>query len=343
MTAIAERLTGLDVRRGGRTSTWTAIGSGVLVLLLAYLPYAVSTSVTGTIVTFLELLAMSVMWNLLAGYAGLVSIGQQAYVGLGAYAVLQLSDWGVQPYLGVLLAAAVCAVIALPTSLLAFRLRGDYFAVGTWVIAEVYHLLLSRDSSLGGGSGRALTTLSGIDPVLRQAMTYWVALAVCAVCILGCYLLLRSRLGLALTAVRDDEVAANGSGVAVGRAKRLVYLVAAAGTGAAGGVILVSQLNVAPDSIFSVQYTAYMIFIVVVGGIGTLEGPILGAIVFVLIQQLFSGAGVWYLILLGVLAIAVAVWLPRGLWGTISGWSGVRLFNTGYTVRGLDKPREHGT
>lgn len=336
MTAIAAARAALSVRRGGRTSVWTGVGSGVVVLLLAYLPYAVTTSVTGTIVTFLELLAMSAMWNLLAGYAGLVSIGQQAYVGLGAYAVLQLSDWGVQPYLGVFLAAAVCAVIALPTSLLAFRLRGDYFAVGTWVIAEVYHLLLSRDSALGGGSGRALTTLSGIDPVLRQAITYWVALAVCALCVLGCYLLLRSRLGLALTAVRDNEVAAGSTGVAVGRAKRLVYLVASAGAGAAGGVILVSQLNVAPDSIFSVQYTAYMIFIVVVGGIGTLEGPILGAIVFVVIQQLFSGAGVWYLILLGVLAIAVAVWLPRGLWGTISQWSGVRLFNVGYTVRGLE-------
>lgn len=341
--AVAELPAGLAVRRGGRTSVWTAVGSGVVVLLLAYLPYAVTTSVTGTIVTFLELLAMSTMWNLLAGYAGLVSIGQQAYVGLGAYAVLQFSDLGVQPYVGVLLAAAVCAIIALPTSLLAFRLRGDYFAVGTWVIAEVYHLALVRDSDLGGGSGRALTTLSGIDPVVRQAITYWVALVVCVVCVLGAYLLLRSRLGLALTAVRDNEVAAGSTGVGVGRAKRLVYLVAAAGTGASGGVILVSQLNVAPDSIFSVQYTAYMIFIVVVGGIGTLEGPILGAIVFVVIQQLFSGAGVWYLILLGVLAIAVAVWLPRGLWGTISGWSGLRLFNVGYTVRGLDQPKERRT
>lgn len=334
-------LTTLSVRRGGRTSVWTGVGSGVVVLLLAYLPYLVTTSVTGTVVTFFELLAMSVMWNLLAGYAGLVSIGQQAYVGLGAYAVLQLSDWGVQPYIGVFLAAGVCAVIALPTSLLAFRLRGDYFAVGTWVIAEVYHLLLSRDSSLGGGSGRALTTLSNLDPLVRQAITYWVALAVCVLCVLGCYLLLRSRLGLALTAVRDNEVAAGSTGVAVGRAKRLVYLVASAGAGAAGGLILVSQLNVAPDSIFSVQYTAYMIFIVVVGGIGTLEGPILGAIIFVVIQQLFADFGVWYLILLGVLAIGVAIWLPRGLWGAISQWSGVRLFSVGYSVRGLD--RKDGT
>jgi branched-chain amino acid transport system permease protein len=341
MTAIA--VPGLSVRRGGRTGVWTAVGSGAVVALLAYLPYALSTSVTGTIVTFLELLALSSMWNLLAGYAGLVSIGQQAYVGLGAYAALQFSEWGVSPYLGVFLAAVVCAVIALPTSLLAFRLRGDYFAVGTWVIAEVYHLVMTRDSALGGGSGRALTTLSGLDPVLRQAITYWVALAVCVLSVLGCYLLLRSRLGLALTAVRDNEVAAGSAGVEVTRAKRIVYLVASAGAGATGGVILVSQLNVSPDSIFSVQWTAYMIFIVVVGGIGTLEGPILGAVVFVVIQQLFAGAGVWYLILLGVLAIVVAVRLPRGLWGSVSQWSGVRLFQVGYSVSGIAENGENRT
>ncbi len=337
MIAATDVPTNVSVRRGGRTSVWAALGSTAVIAVLAYLPYAVTTSVTGTIVTFLELLAMASMWNLLAGYAGLVSVGQQAYVGLGAYAVLQLSDWGVPPYLGVFLAALVCALIALPTSLLAFRLRGDYFAVGTWVIAEVYHLSVEQDSALGGGSGRALTTLSTVDPVLRQAITYWVALAVCVLSVLGCYLLLRGRLGLALTAVRDNEVAASGAGVSVGWAKRVVYLVAAAGCGAGGGVILVSQLNVAPDSIFSVQFTAYMIFIVVVGGIGTLEGPILGAVVFIVIQQLFAGAGVWYLILLGALAVIVAIRLPHGLWGTISRRFGIRLFNVGYTVRDLDR------
>src|ERR1043166_6514609 len=118
------------------------------------------------------LLTMATMWNLLAGYTGLVSIGQQAYIGLGAYAALQLSDWGVQPYLGVFLAAGIAALFALPTSWLAFRLRGDYFAVGTWVIAEVYRLVTVRHSALGGGSGRSLTTLSGIDHSLREAYTY---------------------------------------------------------------------------------------------------------------------------------------------------------------------------
>jgi branched-chain amino acid transport system permease protein len=331
---VTGRLTGgFTIRRGGRTAAWSAVGAGVVIAVLAYLPFAVFTSTTQTMVTFFELVTMASMWNLLAGYAGLVSVGQQAYVGLGAYAVLAFSDWGVQPYLGVFLAAAACAVIALPTSLLAFRLRGDYFAVGTWVIAEVYHLAVTRDTALGGGSGRALTTLSGFTPTLREAITYWVALGVATASVVGCYLLLRGRLGLALTAVRDDERAASASGVAVTRAKRVVYLAAAAGGGASGGILLVSQLNVSPDSAFSVQWTAYMIFIVVIGGIGTIEGPVLGAIVFTVIQRAFASAGVWYLILLGAMAIGAAIWLPRGLWGLASS-SRLRLslFPIGYTV-----------
>jgi branched-chain amino acid transport system permease protein len=302
------------------------------VAVLAYLPYVAYTTVTDTLVTFLVLLTMASMWNLLAGYAGLVSVGQQAYVGLGAYAVLQLSDWGVQPYLGVFLAAGVCALIALPTSLLAFRLRGDYFAVGTWVIAEVYRLCVVRVDSLGGGSGRSLTTLSGLDHVAREAYTYWVALAVAVISLLGCYLLMRSRLGLSLTAVRDNETAAGSVGVDVRRAKRIVYLVSAAGCGAAGGLLLVSSLNVRPDSVFSVQWSAYMIFIVVIGGIGYVEGPLLGAIVFFALQQTLANYGVWYMVLLGTIAIAAAVWLPRGLWGSFSDRYGVRLFPVGYLL-----------
>ena len=320
------------VRRGGRVSLWSTLGAGVLVVAAAYLPFAVYTTVTDALVTFLVLVTIASMWNLLAGYAGLVSVGQQAYLGLGSYAVLQFSDWGIQPYLGVALAAAVCALIALPTSLLAFRLRGDYFAVGTWVIAEVYRLLIVRDSALGGGSGRSLTTLSTLDATVREALTYWVALAVTVLAVLACYLLLRSRLGLALTAVRDDETAARAAGVRVGPAKRTVYLVSAAGCGAAGGVLLVSSLNVVPDAAFSVQWSAYMIFIVVIGGLGSLEGPILGAAVFFGLQQVFSAYGVWYLVLLGAIAIVTAILAPRGLWGLLHQRTGTELFPLGYRL-----------
>ena len=320
------------VRRSQRSTKIGAPLLGVAVLVLAYLPFIAYTTVTSTLITFFILLIMATMWNLLAGFAGLVSVGQQAYVGLGAYAVLQLSDWGVQPFLGVALAAGVCALVAVPTSLLAFRLRGDYFAVGTWVIAEAYRLVMVRDDALGGGSGRSLTTLSGIDQAVREAMTYWTALAVVVVCIAGSYLLLRGRLGLALTAVRDNEVAARSVGVNVTRAKRVVYLVSAAGCGAAGGLLLVSTLNVRPDSVFSVQWSAYMIFIVVIGGIGHIEGALVGSVVFFALQQLLADYGSWYLVLVGVVAMASALWVRGGLWGVLSRRTGVRLFPIGYTV-----------
>ncbi|HEY7175808.1 MAG TPA: branched-chain amino acid ABC transporter permease [Micromonosporaceae bacterium] len=320
------------VRRGRRANIWTTLVLGVIVVVLAYAPYVVYNSITDDLVTFFILLTMASMWNLLAGYAGLVSIGQQAYIGLGAYGVLQFSDWGVQPYLGVLVAAIGCAIIAVPTSLLAFRLRGDYFAVGTWVIAEVYHLLVERDESLGGGSGRSLTTLSNLSGSVREAVTYWVALGVTVATLVGCYVLLRSRLGLALTAIRDDETAAGSVGVSVSLAKRLVYLVSAAGCGAAGGLLIVSSLNVQPDAIFSVQWSAYMIFIVVIGGIGYMEGPILGTILFFALQQALASYGVWYLILIGVIAMGSALWVPRGLWGLVAARTDVRLFPVGYVV-----------
>jgi branched-chain amino acid transport system permease protein len=322
------------VRRSQRSTRVGAPLLGLAVLALAFLPFVAYTTVTSTLVTFFILLIMATMWNLLAGFAGLVSVGQQAYVGLGAYAVLWMSDLGVQPFLGVFLAAGVCAVIAIPTSLLAFRLRGDYFAVGTWVIAEAYRLVVVRSDALGGGSGRSLTTLSELDQTLREAGTYWTALTVVVACVVGSYLLLRSRLGLALTAVRDNEVAARSVGVDVTRAKRIVYLVSAAGCGAAGGLLLVSTLNVRPDSVFSVQWSAYMIFIVVIGGIGHIEGALVGSVVFFALQQALADYGSWYLVLVGLVAIAAALWLRGGLWGALSRRTGIRLFPIGYRVDG---------
>ena len=326
----------LDVRRGGRSSRITAAGMVVLAALFAALPFLVFSTVTDTLVNLFVLVALASMWNLLAGFGGLVSVGQQAWIGLGAYSVIALADAGVQPYLAVPLAALTCVVFAVPTSWLAFRLRGDYFAVGTWVIAEVYRLVIMRIDSLGGGSGKALSGLSGIDQAFRGALTYWVALAVALASVGGCYLLLRSRLGLSLMAVRDEETAASAVGIDVRRAKLVVYLVAAAGCGAAGGVITVSSLSVDPNAIFSVQWSAYMIFIVVIGGIGFIEGPLLGAVVFFALQQALADYGSWYLVLLGLIGMAVALWLPRGLWGVLRDRFRTSLFPVGYSVRSGD-------
>jgi branched-chain amino acid transport system permease protein len=119
-------------------------------------------------------------------------------------------------------------------------------------------------------------------------------------------------------------------GVRVARTQRLVYLVAALGCGAAGGLLNISQLNVEPTSAFAVQWSAAMIFVTVIGGIGTIEGPILGTAIYFVLQQTLSDYGSWYLIVLGVVAVAVAIWAPRGLWGLLADRIGLRLFPVGY-------------
>ncbi len=312
---------------------WTALTSVAVVGVLAYLPYAVYSGTTDTLVNLFILLTLASMWNLLAGYAGLVSVGQQAFIGMGAYIVLFLALHGVSPFVAIPFAAVGCAVLAFPISLLVLRLRGGYFAIATWVVADTCQLIVSRSSTLGGGTGAGVAGLSGVDPTLLTAYTYWAALAVAVIVLAATYLLLRSRLGLVLTAVRDNEVGARSLGAKVLGAKRLVYLAAAAGCGAGGALLAISQLNVQPASVFSVEWSAQMIFVTVIGGIGSIEGPIIGAVLFFALQQTLAQYGAWYLMILGGVAILVAIWLPRGIWGFISEHTKVRPFPVGYWLR----------
>jgi ABC-type branched-subunit amino acid transport system permease subunit len=307
--------------------------AGAVVAVLVFLPFLVYSSTTDLLVNVFILLTLSSMWNLLAGYAGLVSVGQQAYVGLGAYGVLMLAQRGLNPFGAIPLAAIGCAVVALVASWLLFRLRGDYFAIATWVFADACQLIISRFPSLGGGTGAFLPGLVGMDPTVLTAMTYWVGLVIVVLSLAGAYLLLRSPAGLALTAVRDNEIGARSLGVAVLRTRRAVYLAACAGCAAAGGLLAVSQLNVEPTSAFSVQWSAAMIFVTIIGGIGSLEGPVIGTIVYFVLQQTLASYGSWYLIVLGVVAVAVAIWAPRGIWGLVADRYNIRLFPVGYWVR----------
>ena len=136
-----------------------------------------------------------------------------------------------------------------------------------------------------------------------------------------------------MQAIRDDEVAATSVGVRVLRSKFIVFVLAAVGAGAAGSVWLASQLTFQPNSYFSVQWTAYMIFMVLVGGLGTYEGPVLGAIVFFVIQDQWGDQGAWYLVGLGIAAIVFALFVPKGIWGTLEQRTGFRPLPVGYRLR----------
>jgi branched-chain amino acid transport system permease protein len=321
------------VRRGDRGSL---AGAAVMVLavivLAAWVPFNVSLGGLTQLVGLFVLVILATTWNLLAGYGGLVSIGQQAFIGAGGYGVVYLADTVGVPLLGALvLAAVVSGLLALVTSFLVFRLVGGYFAIGTWVAAEVFKLLTTQVDSLGGGAGMSLQAFSGTDRVTRIATVYWVALAAAVLVVVATYLLMRSPVGLGLTAIRDDVKAAASLGVHVRRWQRFVYVAASAGAGLAGALIALNTLRVSPDSIYSVSYSAFMIFIVVIGGLGTIEGPILGAVIFFVLQQQLSGYGTWYLIALGALAIAVVLFAPKGLWGVLTRGK-VEMFPLGHRV-----------
>jgi branched-chain amino acid transport system permease protein len=335
----------LRVTRSRRNVAWTGVGGLVVIVVLGAFPYYVASGTLGIMVQGLIVLALASMWNLLAGYAGLVSVGQQAFFGLGAYFVLIPAMHGLSPFASLPIAAIAAAVAAFPLWWLVSRLRTGYFAIATWVMASAIALLIQQFQSIGGGTGMPLPGLDGWDPAVLTAYTYWAALAVAVLAMGTVYILLRSRIGLVLTAIRDDETAARSSGVKVGIARMLVFVVAAAGCGAAGGVLAIDLLQVVPTTsggVFSVQWTAIMAFAAIIGGLGTIEGPILGTIVYMVLQQTLQSHNVWYLITLGLVAIVVAIFARKGLWGLLDEKFNIRLFPVGYYLWAPGETRRWG-
>lgn len=321
---------------------WLAAGAVVLAGLVA-LPAFGSRPLLQDMFLLLTFVALAQYWNLLAGFAGLVSVGQQAYVGLGGYAFFAAILYGgLDPLIAIPLAGLVGGALAVPTTFVIFRLSGPYFAIGTWVVAEVFRLVLAQVKLLGGGTGTSLPadvmrSAAGIDLIAglfdvraaaaRDILTYWLALALALISIAAVYAVLRSRRGLALAAIRDSEVAAESVGVDVVRTKFLVYVATAVGTAAVGSLIYFEKARISPDAAFSViDWTAYVIVIVVIGGIGTLEGPLIGALIFYLMQDYLASFGTWYLMLLGAMAILVMLAAPGGIWGLIAQRYDVHIF-----------------
>ena len=270
-----------------------------------------------------------------------MSVGQQAYVGLGGYVLFSVALFpGINPVYAIPVAGVVCAALAVPVAALVFRLNGAYFAIGTWVVAEVFRLSMAQVTALGGGSGTSLpvTVMKALgDKVAREATIYWLAIAVGAGSVAMAYVLLRSRIGLALTAIRDSEVASSSLGVPIARVKYGVYIAVAGLTGMVGALIFLQKLRISPDAAFSVNdWTAFVIFIVVIGGIGTIEGPIVGTIVYFLLREFLADYGSVYLLFLGALAIVVMLVAPKGIWGYVAAKYNLSLFPVGYKITWKD-------
>jgi branched-chain amino acid transport system permease protein len=306
----------------------------VALAVLALAPFWGDRQTLRLLAEIYTFIALASLWNLLAGYAGLVSVGQQAFVGLGGYLLFTLAIlFDVHPVAAILIVGPIGALVAIPVAALIFRLRGAYFAIGTWVVAEVFRLLASQISVLGGGSGISLpaSVVLAIAPTrqMREFEIYWLALALTLVVLSAIVALLRSRHGLALTAIRDNELTAQSNGVDVARIKLIVYVLTAFGTAMIGALIFLQKLRISPDTAFSVNdWTAFVIFITVIGGIGRIEGPIIGTIIFFALRQMLADLGSFYLLMMGAVAIVVMLWAPKGLWGLIAerfGWQALPL------------------
>lgn len=310
------------------------LGLGLVVAVLAAAPLWAGRAELRLMMELFSFLALAQMWNLLAGYTGLISVGQQAFVGLGGYLFFMLAMFfGLHPLLAMPAAAVLTLLAAIPTGWIAFRLQGAYFAIGTWVIAEVYRLGFAQIPALGGGSGTSLPTAIAKSladgRMMREYVMFWIALGLALAAVAGVWLLLRSRWGLALTAIRDNGEAAESLGVPTRRTKFAVYIGTAGFTALVGSFIFLQKLRISPEAAFNLNdWTAFVIFIVVIGGIGTIEGPIIGVLVFFLLRETFADLGTWYLIGLGLTAIAVMLIDRRGIWGAMRARGAPSLFQT---------------
>ena len=317
-------------RSDRQSNVGLVVSAGLLVVLATLAWWDSDGSLRVPLVVILYYLSLAQMWNLLAGFAGLVSIGQQMFVGIGVYTVFTFAeDFGVDPYLSVLLAGVVAAVLSLPVAAFAFRLRGGYFAIGTWVIAEVIRLFVVESDSLDGGNVRSLTreSLGGYSPDTRNTVTYLMALALAAGATAIVVFVLRSRLGLALRSIRDDSEGARGLGVSVGRAKLTVWVISAFWTGMTGAVILLNAPSTRADSAFSVlRWTALVVFIAIIGGVGSTTGPIIGVAVYWFVREVLEDAEEWRFIVLGLIAAVMAILAPRGIYGLLQQWWPVQFF-----------------
>jgi branched-chain amino acid transport system permease protein len=337
--AVTDAAPRFRIERSTRTSRAGLVLSLAAVALLVSLPAWGDAAWMRLIVEIAYYLALAQSWNLLAGYGGLVSVGQQAFVGLGGYAMVFLTVMlAVPPLLALPLGGLAAAIVALPTALVTFRLRGAYFAIGTWVMAEIFRLLVAQDFALGGGTGMSLPVSVIMDVgksrALRELILYYIALAIGCGSVLVVFLWLRSRQGLALTAIRDSTAAAASIGINNGRTKLAVFVVAAFLTGLVGALAFIEKVRISPNAAFSlIDWTANVIFIVVIGGIGSIEGPIIGAVVFFGLRGLLADYGPLYMILLGLIAIVVMLVAPRGIWGLVSRRFGIEFFPVQRRVR----------
>lgn len=296
-----------------------------IILLIAYIVLGaflfvagefgfISTNAMRYLLQIFLYITLGEMWNLLSGFAGMTSLGQQTYIGLAGYSIAMATTVYKMHYgTGILIGTAICIITSSILAFLLLKMEGMYFSITTWVIAEALGTFFLSWGYVGKGAGMNVS----ISPYPRTDAIYTMALILCMVTLLIVYLLLNSRLGLGLVAMRDNISAAASLGVNIRRSKFVVYLIAAIFTGLAGSILFINKGTIYPESGFSIGWTISMVFIVIIGGSGTFEGPIIGSVIYVFLQEFLAHYPGWSNIILGIIAIVIILYMPEGIVGAV--------------------------
>jgi len=286
-----------------------------LVAVLAAVPLS-GIGANSTKVLFLTFLAVgaSVAWNILGGFTGQASFGFAVFYGLGAYTSAVGINAGLSPYITYSLAAAVAALASLVIGLPTFRLRGPYFAIATIGVSEAVRVIMTNLAFTGGASGYRITE----HIPFRQAEHYYTGLVLAALAVGVSMLVRRSRFGLGLRAIRDDQEAAADSGVNPYALKLAAHALAAALTGVSGGVYARYAAFISPDGVFAFQRSVAILLMPIIGGVNTIWGPVLGGGVYGVVEEELSAQfPEFHLLLYGLLVIFIILFEPGGLMGLL--------------------------
>lgn len=290
----------------------------IIALVLCLVPIVLPKAGLALATEFCVVLTIALSWNLLGGFSGIVLIGMPLFIGIGGYTLYIVANFlAVPPYPVIAISGIVAAIFAFALSPLLFRLQGAQLAIGSWVLAEVARLLCLITPAVGAGGGLNLEVMKSVARSWRLPLNFAFAALVLFLTLLMIVALLKSRFGLGLRAIRDSDAAAEAMGVRTSRVRLYTLVLAAGFSGAAGACYYITSIQITPNSAFSQNWIAMTIFIVILGGIGSVEGPIFGAIIYFLLRETLSGLGPGYFVISGLLAITVIIFLPEGVWGLV--------------------------
>ena len=317
----------------------TLSASLVIVIALFSLPNWGSSYMIMLVRLMSLYITLGMMWNLLAGYAGLVSLGQQMYIGLGGYTVAIVAEnLGIPFVPAIFIGGLVSMIFAIGLSYLLLRMKGMYFSIATWIFSEAMLLVLSSMAFFGRGQGLFIVSARQITGHI-----FYYAAALIVVAIIVVVVVLRSKLGLGLKAIRDDDNASATSGVPQFKTKLYCMMISSFVTGICGGVFYMSMVWVQPVAAFSINWTVAAVFIVVIGGIGTIVGPIIGGIIYVFLSQYLASLtqiGSLNMVILGVIAVTVIILAPNGIVGTLERKFGFEILSSRRRSHDLSRLKE---